>query len=233
MSRRSSDSALVVDLVLRSWDPGIVSSAERRAGLPPGALDRAAFADAATLRAVVPAGSATPGGGRGSPHGWSPSTGRPRPERWPVPTGPQDGRVPVTAPAPRLPRGATWGLLAAWAVHDAEELVTMPGWADRARLRLERTVPRVPARVRDGLAVSRPHATVAIGLVGAVVTAASARGARPDGPDPLYQAALAGFGWHAVPHVASAVVTRGYTPGVLTAPTVIVPSALWARRDSP
>lgn len=55
MSRRSSDSALVVDLdgVLRIWDPEIVSSAERRAGLPPGALDRAASADAATLRAVV------------------------------------------------------------------------------------------------------------------------------------------------------------------------------------
>ncbi len=55
MSRRSSDSALVVDLegVLRIWDPEIVSSAERRAGLPPGALDRAASADATTLRAVV------------------------------------------------------------------------------------------------------------------------------------------------------------------------------------
>lgn len=36
-------------------------------------------------------------------------------------------------------------------------------------------------------------------------------------------------GWHAVPHVASAVVTRGYTPGVLTAPALVVPFALWAR----
>jgi hypothetical protein len=55
MSRRSSDSPLVVDLdgVLRIWDPEIVSSAERRAGLPRGALDRAALADAATLRAAV------------------------------------------------------------------------------------------------------------------------------------------------------------------------------------
>ncbi len=58
MSRRSSDSALVVDLdgVLRIWDPQIVASAERRAGLPPGALDRAAFADPATLRTVVTGG---------------------------------------------------------------------------------------------------------------------------------------------------------------------------------
>ena len=64
---------------------------------------------------------------------------------------------------------------------------------------------------------------------GALVAAASARGARTGGADPVYQATLAGFGWHAVPHVASAVVTRGYTPGVLTAPTVVVPFALWAR----
>ena len=90
-------------------------------------------------------------------------------------------------------------------------------------------MPWVPARVRDASSVSRPHATVAIGLVGAVVAAVSARGARTDGADPLYQATLAGFGWHAVPHVASAVVIRGYTPGVLMAPTVVVPFALWAR----
>src|SRR3712207_3690487 len=82
MSPRSADSALVVDLhgVLRPWAPGIAASAARRAGLPPGALDRAAFADAATCGPSSPARSATPSGGRGSPHGWSPSTGRPRPE---------------------------------------------------------------------------------------------------------------------------------------------------------
>ena len=127
-----------------------------------------------------------------------------------------------------LPRSVTWGLLAAWAVHDAEELWTMAGWADRARPRLERTLPGVPARFWDGLSVSRPHAAVAIGLVGAFVGAAAARGARTGGASPLFQATLAGFGWHAVPHAASAVVTRGYTPGVLTAPTVVAPFAVWA-----
>ncbi|WP_198588605.1 HXXEE domain-containing protein [Geodermatophilus chilensis] len=65
--------------------------------------------------------------------------------------------------------------------------------------------------------------------MGAWIAAASARGARTDGADPLFQATLAGFGWQAVPHVASAVVTRGYTPGALTAPTVVAPFALWAR----
>jgi putative hydrolase of the HAD superfamily len=52
---RSADSALVIDLdgVLRLWDPEIIAAAERRHGLPPGALHSAAFADAATLHAVV------------------------------------------------------------------------------------------------------------------------------------------------------------------------------------
>ena len=50
------------------------------------------------------------------------------------------------------------------------------------------------------------------------------------GPRDLFQATLAGFGLHAVPHVASVAVTRGYTPGALTAPTVVAPFALWAWR---
>ena len=130
--------------------------------------------------------------------------------------------------AARLPRGVTWGLFAAWVVHDAEELWTMAGWADRARPRLERSLPGVPARTWDRLSVSRPHAAVAIALVGAVVGAAAARGARTEGASPLFQATLVGFGWHAVPHLASAVLTRGYTPGVFTAPTVVAPFAVWA-----
>ena len=131
-------------------------------------------------------------------------------------------------PAAHLPRSVTWGLLAAWAVHDAEELCTMARWPDRARPRLERNLPWVPARLWDGLSVSRQHAAVAIGLMGAFMGVAAARGARTDGASTLFQATLAGFGMHAVPHLASAVLTRGYTPGVLTAPTVVAPFALWA-----
>jgi hypothetical protein len=42
--------------------------------------------------------------------------------------------------------------------------------------------------------------------------------------------AAAGAPLHAVPHVAAVVATRGYTPGALTAPTVVAPFALWAWR---
>ncbi|MBP2338449.1 hypothetical protein JOF41_004627 [Saccharothrix coeruleofusca] len=109
----------------------------------------------------------------------------------------------------------TWGLLVAWLAHDAEELATTSWWTRR-----QAGVPTVtPAR-----------SAVAIGVVGAVMAAAAADGARTGGRSRFFQAALTGFGLHSITHVAGSVVFRGYTPGVLTAPTVVAPFALWARR---
>ncbi|MFI6786482.1 HXXEE domain-containing protein [Nonomuraea sp. NPDC050383] len=126
-----------------------------------------------------------------------------------------------------VPAVVTWGLLAAWAVHDAEELVTMPGWAGRAGPRLRRRFPGVPWERLD---VSRAHTTVAIGLMGGAVAALSAAGARTGGRSPAFQAALTAFGLHGVVHLAQAAVTRGYTPGAVTAPLVVIPFTVWARR---
>ncbi|MER7499915.1 HXXEE domain-containing protein [Nonomuraea pusilla] len=127
----------------------------------------------------------------------------------------------------RVSSAVTWGLLAAWAVHDAEELATMAGWARRARPRLERLFPRVPWQ---RLEVSQRQVTTAIALMGGVMAGASALGARTGGRSPVFQAALAGFGAHGVVHLAQAAVTRGYTPGVVTSPLVVIPFSLWAWR---
>lgn len=54
----------------------------------------------------------------------------------------------------------------------------------RARPRLERQLPWLPASVWDRLAVSREHAAVAIGLMRCMVAAAAADGARTDGRSP-------------------------------------------------
>lgn len=54
----------------------------------------------------------------------------------------------------------------------------------RARPRLERQLPWLSASVWDRLAVSREHAAVAIGLMGCMVAAAVADGARTDGRSP-------------------------------------------------
>ncbi len=129
-----------------------------------------------------------------------------------------------------LPATVTWGLLAAWAVHDSEELATMGGWVDRARPRLRAHLPWVPERVWDRLRVSPAQAGIAIGLMGAVMATAAARGASTGGRSRFYQAALVGFGAHAGGHLAQAVLTRGYTPGVVTAPLVVAPFSWWAWR---
>jgi hypothetical protein len=129
-----------------------------------------------------------------------------------------------------LPPAMTWGLFLAWAVHDAEELATMPGWVERAGPRLRTRFPWVPDRAWDRLRMTPAQAGIAIGAMGGLMAAASARGARTGGRSPFYQAALAGFGLHAGTHVAQAVATRGYTPGLVTAPLVVAPFSIWAWR---
>ena len=128
----------------------------------------------------------------------------------------------------RVGPAVTWGLLAAWAVHDAEELATMGGWLDRNRPRLRARFPRVPDPVWDRLRVSPAQARIAIGAMGVVMAAAAARGAQTGGRSPFYQAALVGFGLHAGGHVAQTALVRGYTPGVVTAPLVVAPFSVWA-----
>ncbi|MCP2259585.1 Protein of unknown function with HXXEE motif-containing protein [Streptoalloteichus tenebrarius] len=129
-----------------------------------------------------------------------------------------------------VPKAATWGLFAAWAAHDAEELLTMAEWSRRHLPELRRRHPWVPGRVWSALEMSRAQAAVAIGLMGVVFASAAAAGARTGGRSGWYQTVLAAFGWHALTHVAQAAALRRYTPGVLTAPTVVAPFSWWAWR---
>jgi hypothetical protein len=130
----------------------------------------------------------------------------------------------------RAPAAATWGLLVAWAVHDAEELAAIPGWTERARPRLERRLPWVRPAVWDRLAAADDQVAVAVALMGVLVAAGAVDGARTGGRGRFYQASLAAFGAHAFGHLAASAVTGGYTPGVVTAPTVVLPFTWWARR---
>ncbi|MEU9235634.1 HXXEE domain-containing protein [Streptomyces subrutilus] len=139
----------------------------------------------------------------------------------PEPAGPLPGPVPALA---------TLGLLAAWAVHDLEEVATMARWS-RTRLPvLRERHPGVPDGVWRRLeAVDGREFAAAVGVMGAVVAAASAEGLRTGGRSGFYQAALTGFGLHGLVHLAQSAATRGYTPGVVTSPLVVVPFTLWAR----
>ncbi|NUT48545.1 MAG: HXXEE domain-containing protein [Saccharothrix sp.] len=114
-----------------------------------------------------------------------------------------------------ISKKVTWGLLAAWVVHDLEELATMARWT-RGRKHVPTT--------------TTAEAAIAIGVVGLVIAAAAADGARTGGRSRFFQSVLTGFGLHAATHVATGVVTGGYAPGLITAPSVVAPFSWWALR---
>lgn len=125
-------------------------------------------------------------------------------------------------------RLATTGLFAAWLAHDLEELATM---SDNSRMLMERLPGwlHVPASLRDHGLTDRYVAT-GIATVGVVVAAAAVRGYRAEGRSTFYQNALLGFGLHGFGHIGMSLLTGGYTSGVATSPTVVIPFWLWATR---
>lgn len=133
-------------------------------------------------------------------------------------------------PDSMVPEWVTRGLFWAWVVNDAEELVTMGPWSREHGAELARRSPLpLPEWVPEGM--SETHVRVAIWIMGGTIYALSARGAATGGRSRLFQAALLGFGAHGFSHMTNSLSWRGYTPGVLTAPTVVIPySALAMRR---
>lgn len=120
------------------------------------------------------------------------------------------------------------GLFAAWCLNDLEELMTMRSGSRAALRRVPAAVP-VPAAVRDR-GLSQEHVALAIVMMGSLMAAASALGARTRFRDPISRTVLEGFGLHGITHIAASVAARGYTSGVLTAPIVVIPFWVHARR---
>jgi Protein of unknown function with HXXEE motif len=123
---------------------------------------------------------------------------------------------------------ATAGLFAAWLAHDLEELATMSGNSRALVRRLPDWVP-LPASVRQRGLTQRYLAT-GVSAVGLVVAAASVRGYRTRGRSVFYQNTVLAFGLHGLGHIGISLLARGYTSGVATAPTVVVPFWLWATQ---
>ncbi|WP_366933957.1 HXXEE domain-containing protein [Brevibacterium renqingii] len=112
-------------------------------------------------------------------------------------------------------------LFASWALHDVEEVLTFPATADHL------------AEVTgiEALRMNTKQSVVAVGLVGAVVAWAGARGARTAGDSRLYRYAVAGLEGHVFTHLLSSLLLRGYTAGVITAVPIMWPGAAAARRE--
>ncbi|MEU9013189.1 HXXEE domain-containing protein [Streptomyces sp. NPDC048479] len=124
----------------------------------------------------------------------------------------------------------TYGLFAAWLLHDAEELVAGPRWMRENVPVLRKRFPGVPERAWRAMeAVDEREFAVAVGVMGAIVASAAAAGGRSGGRSAFYQGALDGFGLHGLVHLAQAAAVRGYTPGSATSPLIVVPFTLWAR----
>jgi hypothetical protein len=127
---------------------------------------------------------------------------------------------------------ATWvgaGLFAAWALHDLEELMTAPANSRELAARAPAWLP-IPDDVRrEGF--SAEHFRTGVGIMAVLMAAAAADGARTKGRSPFFQLILDGFGLHGLGHLASAALARRYTFGVATAPVIVIPYWLWARRE--
>lgn len=124
----------------------------------------------------------------------------------------------------------TLGLMAAWVLHDAEELATGPRWISENLPALRERFPGVPEPVWRVMAGVEPREfAVAVGVMAAFVGSAAVAGHRTGGRSGFYQGALDGFGLHGLVHLAQAAAVRGYTPGAVTSPLIVVPFTLWAR----
>ena len=116
-----------------------------------------------------------------------------------------------------------------WMVHDLEELATMSANSRALARRLPDWVP-VAASVRERGFTQRYVAT-GIRAVGVVIATASVRGYRTRGRSAFHQNILLGFGLHGLGHISMSLLARGYTSGVATTPTVVIPFWLWASRE--
>ncbi|MBU5946033.1 MULTISPECIES: HXXEE domain-containing protein [unclassified Streptomyces] len=130
----------------------------------------------------------------------------------------------------RVGGAVTWGLPGARGVHDLEELATVPGWLRRNVPGLRKRFPQAPEEVRRRAeTMGAAEFATAVGAMGAVVGTAAAAGRLTGGRSGFCQSALTGYGPHGVMHLAQAAAVRGYIPGSVTSPLVVLPFTLWAR----
>jgi hypothetical protein len=121
------------------------------------------------------------------------------------------------------------GLLATWAISDLEELWTTSRNSKDVVRKLPKAVPLPPAVRRDG--ISQRHVVTAVAMTGLVMSTAAALGVKSGARSPVFRGVLLGFGVHGFGHLAMAAAARQYVSGLATAPTMVIPFWLWARKE--
>jgi hypothetical protein len=124
-----------------------------------------------------------------------------------------------------VPVGVTAGLFGAWLVHDAEEWSTMAPWSREKNDKIVRALPVSPPWGDGGMSDVQAHSGIT--AMGAVILAASAMGVKSRGRSGFFQTAFLAFGLHSLSHLGASTLFRGYTPGAITAPIVVLPYWVW------
>jgi len=68
-------------------------------------------------------------------------------------------------------------------------------------------------------------------MMGVLMATAAALGARSQGRSPVFRGVLLGFGLHGFGHLAMVAAAREYVSGLVTAPTMVIPYWLRARKE--
>ncbi len=121
------------------------------------------------------------------------------------------------------------GLLATWAISDIEELCTQHRTSQQVLARLPDRVP-VPGPLRRA-GIPQSQFLAVFGLMGVAMGTVTVLGVRSGGRSVVFRGALLGFGLHGFGHLAVMAATRQYVSGAVTAPTMVIPFWLWARRE--
>lgn len=115
-------------------------------------------------------------------------------------------------------------LWVSYLANDGEELLTMARTMSATLEALPVSCPLLSSHSR----LDQRHVSVAIASMGVLYAAAVIEGIRTSGRGWLYQDVQWVFGLHGVGHLAASAMTRRYTSGVLTSPTVVLPQLVFA-----
>ncbi len=125
-----------------------------------------------------------------------------------------------------------WLLPVIFSIHDGEELLTMPGWIASHQQDIERLAKMsdTAAEMVRSLPTTTSQLAVAIGfilLLFVVVTVGASISGKRGFWLYAYASLLGVLFLHVFTHVAQAIITGGYVPGLIGAVVVIIPGALY------
>lgn len=116
-----------------------------------------------------------------------------------------------------------WSFPLAFLLHDLEEIATMETFVHATR-------ESTPSFLRDLSEIKTPQVVLGVALEFVLITFSSLLASRAARNMHLFTLVLAGFYIHAFGHLASAIVLRRYTPGVITSLLVVLPFSRYVYR---